>query len=305
MVPSGHGTEKWFQGVLCLFFAPPCHCPLWDPATSLEHCQGMMARRRALVTTQRNHKPLPLPTVWELFFFSLGRISLFMVSFGSFTLSSNSPDCSHRKCPQWHGILNTKARKSSCLHPFVLCHIPEGQGSKPHGCLTGEQEERQVKKLSRYNEHCVPLQPRSCLHQNLLQNCLTPRLSFSPLPQDIRTKYRTPAAAGYQKSGQETEVRRPPPRYSVCVGGVGAGVGSCSFVPINSWLTYQWLKFWSFHIKSGSVVFVFKAKMGSQHTEPVFPNGNTRAEQWRPSQLEPLSAGAPACPLVAHRAQPL
>ena len=177
-----------------------------------------------------------------------------MVPSGPFFLSSNSLDYSLRKFPQWYGILKTKARKGNCLHSlFPDIKLPEKGKQDPIPCLTGgqwrkTQKERCVEKWSCYLDTCVSVPLREHFHQKLFQNCLAQRLTFFFLPLDWDKVQDS-------SSSKLTTWKKETLKCRVCV---TVHFTLCSFVSINSWIGYQWIQFWRFHIKSRYVAFLLE-----------------------------------------------
>lgn len=71
-----------------------------------------------------------------------------------------------------------------------------------------------------------------------------------------------------------------------------------SFVSINSWISYRWLKCWTFHIKSRYLAFLWGVgEPDSQNTELVLPNGNTETEPRHPLHGMHVPSGFPQNPI--------
>lgn len=248
-MPSGRGIVTWLWGAQCLLLGSP----LWS-SHLCGALQGNDGRRRTLSTPHKSHKHMPPSDSLRIIFFvwkNLILYSFLRTTPSLLRLSRLYP----RKFHQRHGILKQKPGKVAVC---ILCSLPHTclrQGSKIPWAVQlwmTRKKERYTEKLSCYNGTCVSVQQRSHFHQKLFQNSLSQRLLFSSLPQDNRTKCRTPAAASL---GPEKRMRSRVQCVCVCI-----CFSLRSFVSINSWTSYQWLVFWSFHVKSWYLEFLLKER---------------------------------------------
>lgn len=215
-----------------------------------------------------------------------------MVPSGPFFLSSNSLDNSLRKCPQWNETLKTKARKGHCLYPLLSSlKLPEKGKQGPTPCLTGGQQKRK-------------LGGKMCRKIILLQwhLCFCPMegpfSSETPLELPLWEINLCPSAPRHQGNVQDSSSYKLNTWREGVERAVWRGCFSLgSFVSISSWMSYQWLKSWTFHIKSRYLAF-----LRGENTQTVkILNLYFQMATLGPSRSPPFSGSTR--PLVSHRTQ--